>query len=149
MAAEPTVVLDHFTINVSDLDRSTRFYCEGLDFRFAREQVVGDEGAGPALVERPFRVRSRYLEGGGVLLVLNRTEVPAAPLPAYRRALGLANLAVRVDDLEARAARLVALGGTLAPSSRASFPYQGMTVDVLVVRDPDGLPIELIQRPRR
>ena len=138
------VVIDHFTINVSDHDRSTRFYCEGLGFAFGEEHSVGNEGAGPALLEGDYLVHSRHLRGGGITLILNRTEIPAEPLPPYRRQYGLTNLAVRVEDLEAALERLRALGGSPVESSRAEFEFHGAIVDVIVVLDPDGQPVELI-----
>ena len=143
----PGVILDHFTINVAELDRSTRFYCEGLGFDFVEEHVVGDEGAGPVLLEPPYRVRSRHLLGGGIRLILNLTEIPEDPLPAYRRGLGLTNFAVRVPDLEQSRSRLESLGGRPVETSRASFPFHGRVVEVIVVLDPDGFPIELVEGP--
>lgn len=139
------MIIDHFTIHVSDHARSTRFYCEGLGFEHIGDQTVGNDGAGPALVEGDFRVHSRFLRGGGVTLILNQVEISSEPLAPYRRQMGLTNFAFRVDDLVASAERLRALGGTPIESSRASFPTDGRTVDVIVVLDPDGQPIELIQ----
>jgi len=139
------MIIDHFTIHVSDHARSTRFYCEGLGFEHVADTTVGNEGAGPAMVDGDFRVHSRFLRGGGVTLILNHVEIAPEPLAPYRRQLGLTNFAFRVDDLAESTERLRTLGGTPVESSRSSFPVEDSTVELIVVLDPDGQPIELIQ----
>ena len=104
--------VDHFSINVSDQERSTRFYCDGLGFEHVEDSHHGSEAAGATLLVGEYRVHSRHLRGGGVTLILNHTEIPAEPLPGYRRQYGLTNFAVRVSDLDASAERLRACGGT-------------------------------------
>lgn len=147
----PGVVVDHVTVAVSDLERATRFYCDGLGFEQIAEHVVGNEAAVTNRIDGDFRCVSRYLSGGGITLILNRIEIPATPLPPPRRQLGLANFAVRVADLEASADRVRAAGGTVLDDTRSRFDLGGgLEAHVVVCTDPDGQLIELIeQRPAR
>jgi catechol 2,3-dioxygenase-like lactoylglutathione lyase family enzyme len=50
--------LDHFTINVSNQERSTRFYCDGLGFDHVDDRSYGNEAAGTTLLEGDYRVHS-------------------------------------------------------------------------------------------
>ena len=137
--------IDHITINVSDIERSSRFYCDGLGFEHVDDQIVGDEGAGPALSARPYRVHSRHLMvKDGIRVVLNHIEVPAEPLPEYRRQYGITNLAVYSQGIDAQMEALRGLGGKPIADSRAKFKYDNNTVDVMICLDPDGQPVELI-----
>lgn len=137
--------IDHITINVSDIDRSTRFYCDGLGFEHVDDQIVGDEGSGPALSPRPYRVHSRHLMvKDGIRVVLNRIDIPAPPLPEYRKQYGITNLAVYSQDIDTQMVVLKSLGGTPIADSRAQFSYNSTTADVMVCLDPDGQPVELI-----
>ena len=137
--------IDHITINVSDIEKSSAFYCEGLGFEHVDDQVVGDEGSGPALMPKPYRVHSRHLMvKEGIRVVLNHIEVPSQPLPEYRRQYGLTNLAVYSKDIDRQMEKLRALGGKPISDSRAQFKFEGNTVDVMVCLDPDGQPVELI-----
>ena len=137
--------IDHITINVSDIERSTGFYCDGLGFEHVDDQIVGDEGAGPALSSRPYRVHSRHLMvKDGIRVVLNHIEIPTEPLPEYRKQYGITNLSVYSQGIDAQVEKLSALGGTPVADSRAQFNYGSTTADVMVCLDPDGQPVELI-----
>ncbi len=142
--------IDHFTINVSDLERSTRFYCEGLGFEHIEDHSYGNEAAGTALVQGEYLVHSRHLRGGGITLILNWAEVSAEPLADYRRQYGLTNFAVHVKQLESHVETLRRLGGTPVESSRAKFSLNSggareqSMAEVIVCLDPDGQPVELI-----
>jgi glyoxylase I family protein len=59
--------------------------------------------------------------------------------------LGLTHLNFRVDDVDAVAARLRDLGGTVLEHTRTTF---GPEMDFLYCTDPDGTRIELMKLPR-
>lgn len=145
-----SAVWDHVSVNVSDIERSLRFYCQGLGFESIAEHVVGNEAAATNRVRGDFRMRSRYLRGqDGPMLILNHLEVPPEPLPAPRQQLGLSNFALRVEDLEAAASRVRAAGGEVFDDTRSRFDLgDGLWAEVLVCADPDGQWIELIEQRR-
>lgn len=138
--------INHFTINVTDHEKSTRFYCQGLGFKHVDDQVVGNEGAGPVLLTGDYEVHSRHLlVKEGFRIILNKTTIPSEPLPDYRRQLGLTNIAIEFNgDLDTIMAKLKALGGTPVPESKATFSG----IDVMVCLDPDGQPVEMIALPK-
>ena len=60
----------------------------------------------------------------------------------YRNQIGLTHLAFQVDDLEETVARLVSLGGTVIEETRTTLVE---TIQLVVVKDPDGTRVELVQ----
>jgi glyoxylase I family protein len=142
----PAVKLDHVTINVSDIERSTQFYTRALGFQYQLENRYGAEVANINRVQGDFRVHSRHFLGDGLTLILNRIEIPADPLPRPRLQLGLTNFAIRVDDLDAAAARVKEFGGEVFDDTRAILPIgETRSAKLVVCADPDGQWLELIQ----
>jgi catechol 2,3-dioxygenase-like lactoylglutathione lyase family enzyme len=136
----------HVGICVTDLDRSLRFYCEGLGFEAAEGFDLDDTmmpGLADALeVESPTSLRSQMITKGELkieLLAYERPEVVGSP-SASRGQLGLTHLNFIVDDIEVEADRLVGLGGTVLPSTRVSAG-----VEILFLADPDGTRVELMK----
>jgi catechol 2,3-dioxygenase-like lactoylglutathione lyase family enzyme len=136
----------HVGICVSDLDRSLRFYCEGLGFEAAEAHTVGQEFGGLLEIDA-VHLESRFIRRGGVALELLWFAEPGHTGPSDRRPmnqLGLTHLSFRVDDVGAAAAALAALGGTVHEHTRTTF---GPTLDFVYVTDPDGTRIELMRLP--
>jgi catechol 2,3-dioxygenase-like lactoylglutathione lyase family enzyme len=136
----------HVGICVADLERSLRFYCEGLGFEAAEGFDLDDTmmpGLAEALeVESPTSLRSQMITKGELkieLLAYERPKVVGSP-SASRGQLGLTHLNFIVDDIEAEAERLVGLGGTVLPSTRVS-----VGVEILFLADPDGTRVELMK----
>ena len=142
--------ISHVGICVSDLDRSLRFYCEGLGFEQVAAHQVGEEFS--ALMELDgVRLESRMLSRDGVTIELLGYETPSHIGDGRRRPmnlLGLTHLAVRVDDVDGTAATIEALGGTVVPSTRTSIDLPGAPLEFLYCTDPDGVRIELMDLPR-
>jgi lactoylglutathione lyase len=131
---------------VADLERSMRFYCEGLGFQKSRTHQVGKEFAGTVEVPDPSLV-AQFVERDGVALELLHWSEPRATGAAStrRNQLGFTHLAVRVDDVDAVARRLVACGGTLLPRTRTRIVRPSGRIDLfLIVADPDGVRVELM-----
>jgi catechol 2,3-dioxygenase-like lactoylglutathione lyase family enzyme len=135
----------HLGLCVSDLDRSLRFYCDGLGFIVAEGYDLDDtmlDGLDRAL-ETPgtVRLRSQMIRHGELKIELLYFAEPLADgTPSQRRnQLGFTHLSLHVDDVERVAARLVELGGTIIPSTRAV-----LGVPVVFLADPDGTRVELM-----
>ena len=138
----------HLGLCVGDLDRSLRFYCDGLGFTVAEgydldEQML--DGLDRALeVARPVRMRSQMITNGELKIELLHFAEPAATgrPSASRGSIGFTNLSFFVDDVDRVAAELSALGGEILTATRAQLGYE-----VVFVADPDGTRVELMAPP--
>ena len=136
----------HFGICVSDVERSVRFYCEGLGFERAESVPVGPEYS--PLVELPdISVTAQFLRRGPTTVELLCFEHPAPVGSRERRPVnqfGLTHLAFNVHDVDATAARLAGLGGSLIGTSRVTIDALGNRIELIQLTDPDGVRIELV-----
>jgi len=137
------VVFSHVGLCVSDLERSLRFYCEGLGFSKAETHEIHNEFADTLEVARDVVLTSQFIrrEDLGIELLHFRAPGHRGSPAAHRNELGLTHLSFVVPDLEATAAALVAAGGTILAATRTT----DANVDLLFLRDPDGTRIELMQ----
>ncbi len=144
-----TTTFSHLGICVSDLERSLRFYCEALDFVPAESHAVGDEFA--KLMELDGVVlSSQFVRRDGIAIELLHFASPEPVGDAVRRPmneLGLTHLSVRVHDVDAVAAAVERLGGTVVAGTRTTFEMAGASLDFVYCTDPDGVRIELMDIP--
>jgi catechol 2,3-dioxygenase-like lactoylglutathione lyase family enzyme len=148
MAADLDFAPSHLGICVSNLERSLRFYCDGLGFEKSETFRVGNE-YGPSLeVEGEVVLTSHFVRRGALALELLAYRSPRVfGAPSQRRnQLGFTHLSFVVADLEAAARHLVECGGTILPETRAGSGDPS-AVQVLFLADPDGVRIELIRYP--
>ena len=138
----------HLGLCVSDLDRSLRFYCDGLGFTagggFDLESTP-DNGLDRALeVDGPARLRSQWISHGDLQIELLSFAQPSSDgtPSAHRNHHGLTHLAFNGDDVDAAATRLVRCGGTLLAPTRSN-----PGVELVFVADPDGTRVELMGAP--
>lgn len=134
----------HTGLCVSDLDRSLRFYRDGLGFamlaQFHLTRPIAE-------VDPPVDVISQFIRLGGLTLELLAYDSPGVfGVPHHRRnQLGLTHLSFIVDDVEARARDLETVGGTILEDTRN--PAEDSSVRILFVADPDGNRVELMSFP--
>jgi catechol 2,3-dioxygenase-like lactoylglutathione lyase family enzyme len=136
-------VFSHVGICVTDLDRSLRFYCDGLGFERGESFPI-DATFGAALeVPGELSLTSQFIrrEGLAVELLHYVTPAPTGRPSEHRNQLGLTHLSFYVDDVNVTAASLVAAGGTVIESTRTT--NEG--IDLVFLHDPDGVRIELMQ----
>ena len=115
MDGNAEVTFSHVGICVSDLERSVRFYCEGLGFELVQSHTVGQE-FGPLMEIDDVALQSRFVRRDGVSIELLHFDSPGHCGEAVRRPmnqLGLTHLSLRVADLDAVAGRIESLGGTV------------------------------------
>jgi len=142
-----SVHMSHAGLCVADLDRSLRFYTEGLGFEVAEGYDVGDEVADTLEVPKGVVLRSQMIVKDGTKIELLGWTSPAVEgTPSTRRnQVGLTHLSFTVEDLPAIEARLVALGATVVESTRTHIDMGVATLDLLFLADPDGTRIELME----
>ncbi|CAB4880408.1 unannotated protein [freshwater metagenome] len=143
--AAAQVAPSHFGLCVTDLERSLRFYCDGLGFAKAEGYTLDDTML-PALarsleVGSPVAVTSQFITLGSMKIELLHYANPAVfgTPSASRGQIGFTHLSFFVDDVDASAARLVALGGTIIEATRAN-----LGIEVVFLADPDGARVELM-----
>jgi lactoylglutathione lyase len=144
-----TTTFSHLGICVSDLERSLRFYCEALDFAPAESHAVGDE-FGRLMELDGVVLRSQFVRRDAVAIELLHFTAPDQIGDGGRRPmnqLGLTHLSVRVDDVDAVAAAVERLGGTVVAGTRTTFALSGASLDFVYCTDPDGVRIELMNIP--
>jgi catechol 2,3-dioxygenase-like lactoylglutathione lyase family enzyme len=144
MAGGEAPVFSHLRINVTDLDASVAWY-QRLGFTVkatARSAETGDSVLSSA---------SMVTEGDpSFSLELTQWEDPkgtgCASSPAYHR--GLYRIALGVDDVNAAYETLAATEPLTAPEFVELPGTRLGGVTVLFMRDPDGVVVELVGRPR-
>ncbi len=135
----------HMGLCVTDLDRSLRFWCDGLGFEIAERFDLTDTIA-PGLAEAlevaaPVDLVSQMIVLGEwkfELLHYQTPQVVGAP-SATRGQLGFTHMSFWVDDVDAEAKRLVEYGGTILPTTRT---HPGIPIQFIA--DPDGARVELM-----
>jgi lactoylglutathione lyase len=144
-----TLSFSHLGICVSDLERSLRFYCEGLGFEKVGSHQVGPEFGALMEVEQ-VRLQSRMLRRDGCTIELLGFESPGTTGDPVRRPmnqLGLTHLSLRVDDVDGAASAIEAVGGAVVRGTRTTFDLPGARLDFVYCTDPDGVRIELMDLP--
>jgi len=145
------LTFSHVGICVSDLERSLRFYREALGFELVESYTVGTEFGRLMEVEGNIVLQSRFITRDAVRIELLRFDAPGFKGPAARRPmnqLGLTHLSVRVTDVDATAARIRELGGSVLDHTRTKIDNpDGSRSDFVYCTDPDGVRIELMRLP--
>ncbi|MEX0669023.1 MAG: VOC family protein [Pirellulales bacterium] len=137
---------------VSDLDKSVRFYTEGIGFKeVGGFQLSADFAADAGLTDtKPLNVRVLVLGAGDAATKLKLMQVEGtAPRPGDNEFVhshtGFRYLTIVVADTDAALARLAKLG--VKPIAKSPVPIpesiaKGMSLTC--VRDPDGNLVELL-----
>ena len=136
----PEVTGNHVGLCVTDLDRSRRFYTGALGFTEDRTLQPPDGVCSTLLrVERPVGLTAVYLSRGTFILELLHFDRPGNPAARDRTmtAPGLTHLSFTTDDLAASKAAVGELGGEVLEDTDVRA--------AVMVRDPDGQLLELIQ----
>ncbi|HVN84984.1 MAG TPA: VOC family protein [Candidatus Binatia bacterium] len=140
--------LTHIGICVSDMERSIRFYRDGLGFTHLSDLHIAGEPTDSLLQLKNVELHACYLERDGTRIELLRYASPGAVGETHPRPmnqLGLTHLSLRVTDLPAVVAALTAVGAGVIEPSRIDIP--AFNAAAVFVTDPDGTRIELVQAP--
>jgi glyoxylase I family protein len=135
----------HVGVCVSDVERSVRFYRDALGFEIERDLRVEGEPSDTLLGLSGVRLHAVYLVRDGLRLELlhyDSPRSPALPPPRAMNDLGFTHLSLQVADVDRAAVELREAGAEIVETTR--IRVAGVEVAVFV-RDPDGLPIELVR----
>jgi shikimate kinase/catechol 2,3-dioxygenase-like lactoylglutathione lyase family enzyme len=153
LAALPPHVLggrvSHVGVCVTDLERSLRFWRDGLGFTPTHAFDVGPD-FGPLMELEGVALRSQFLRRDGVTVELLHFTSPPAEGDGARRPVnkpGLTHLSVRVADVDAAAARVAQTGGSVLDATRTTFGEGVGLTDFVYCTDPDGTRVELMRIP--
>ena len=138
----------HVGICVHDLDRSVRFYRDGLGFEEAGGLEISGEPTATLMEIPDVDLRAVYLERDGLRIELLHYPSPGtvgSPEPRPMNQLGLTHFAVRVDNLDDVIAKLVPLGAVILEHTRVRVDE--FDANIIYITDPDGTRIECIQTP--
>jgi catechol 2,3-dioxygenase-like lactoylglutathione lyase family enzyme len=148
MPKPPDYAPSHLGICVARLERSLRFYCDGLGFEKAETYAVGNEYRAGLEAEGEVDLVSQFVRKDALALELLAWRSPgAAGRPSTRRnELGFTHLSFVVADVDAAARHLVSCGGTLLSATRTGRG-DPKAVQIVFVADPDGVRVELMSTP--
>ncbi len=138
----------HVGLCVSDLNRSIRFYRDGLGFEEAGGLEISGEPTASLVEISDLELRAVYLDRDGLRIELLHYPSPGSVGVAEARPmnqLGLTHMAVRVENLDDAIAKLTALGGTALEHTRIRDPEYNS--EIIYLTDPDGTRLELVQVP--
>lgn len=150
MTEDTGITLSHIGVCVSDMERSVRFYVDGLGFEPVVDYQVGPEYGALMEVDEP-AVASQFLQRDGVSIELLQFVTPGHLGDGTRREmnrLGLTHFCLRVDDVDDAARAIREAGGTVVESTRTTLELgPGMVTDFVYCTDPDGTRVELMNLP--
>lgn len=118
-------------LNVADLDQAVRFYTQGLGMKVATTIDLG-------LRSETILTFGDDPERSAILLMHDKNPAAAKPLVQGN---AFSRLVIGTSDLAALAVRLTALGYAHGPIRDASHGTR-----ILIVTDPAGFSLELVQR---
>jgi catechol 2,3-dioxygenase-like lactoylglutathione lyase family enzyme len=143
--------LFHVNVNCSDLERSRRFYTDGLGLTIGARTApeVAQPGAAFGLDrarwDASILLGPRAYEGGAIDLLQWHEPTPIGAPPARIVESGFQRLGIRVPDLDAAIELVRALGGVVWSEPFAHTLEKGGEIRLVVLGDPDGVAIELIE----
>ena len=137
----------HVSYSVSDLDRSLRFYSEGLGFQVLSDRITESPFASTVTGLSDARLRIAHLRahGQGLELIQYLDPVGAGP-PAPRPCdVGSSHICFIVDDVDGELGRLQEYGAdpVSQPQTVDGGPNAGNRC--VYFRDPDGIIMELTE----
>jgi catechol 2,3-dioxygenase-like lactoylglutathione lyase family enzyme len=144
--------IDHVGITTSDLDRSLHFYVDLLGLRLLSRNLLSGPDLAALLGFESAAIDNADLDSGdGRILELMQYVQPAGTRVTYQSSdAPTVHIAFTVPDLAAVTERLNAAGVEIISRRPLKIHAPGTAWDgaqCLYLRDPDGVILELVQRP--
>lgn len=143
--------LDHVSVTCAELERSIAFYRDALGLPFLGRGEAGEPELSTVSGHPGTRIRWAELDlGAGQLLeLIEYVEPKGVPLEQRTHDPGSGHIGLAVEDIDALHGRLTELGAAVR-SEPVTLTEEGdwNGVRTLYLTDPDGVTIELVERPR-
>jgi catechol 2,3-dioxygenase-like lactoylglutathione lyase family enzyme len=144
--------IDHVGITVADLERSLAFYGGVLGLELIDRETIADETIADLTGYDAVEMDCADLDSGdGRILELIQYRTPAGSSPAHALCDGgTVHVSLCVADLDAVLAALEDSGARIVSRRPVLFKEPGSPWDgvrCVYVADPDGVVLELVQRP--
>ncbi len=142
--------IGHVGICVTDMDRSVRFWRDGLGFEVLREFEFRGSSWKRVIEVDELDLVTKIMRRDHMTIELMAFAKPGHVGSAERspmNRLGFTHLAVWVNDVDAVARRIVEYGGKVIEETRTSFDHPKLSGKWLICTDPDGVRVELIDYP--
>jgi catechol 2,3-dioxygenase-like lactoylglutathione lyase family enzyme len=149
-ADTPNVTGAGFELSIDDTDRTVAFYRDLLGFQpdvgqaFNGDKLMADTAGTPGAQFRQSRLRLRG--SSDTIRLIEFRQIDRKPLGARLQDPGIAMLQVMVRDVDALLKTLKAGGASVV--TLGGEPVNMGPLRIVVVRDPNNLFLELIQRPQ-
>ncbi len=143
--------LFHVNVNCSDLERSRRFYTEGLGLTIGTRTAPETSQPGAAFGldrarwDASILLGPRGFEGSAIDLLQWYEPTPVGAPPRHLYETGFQRLGVRVPDLDAAIAGAVELGGATWSEPLVHSLASGQEIRIVLGNDPDGTALELVE----
>jgi catechol 2,3-dioxygenase-like lactoylglutathione lyase family enzyme len=143
--------IDHVGITVSDLDRALGFYRDMLGLRVIAENTLTESEVAELLGLDSVHLRIADLDSGDgrIVELIQYVQPKGRPIAYESSDVATTHIAFTVDDLDAVRKRLTDAGATMVSRRPITISEPGGDFDgaiCLMVRDPDGAILELVQR---
>ena len=140
--------VSHIGIVVADLERSTRFYCQGLGFERGMDSRSGNEIKVLSEFTEDVDVVCRFVRKDGLKLELMQYTGPQPIASPGRRPLnqigGPSHIALRVDDLDAALLAIEDFGGRVLHATRTRFAlFPDEDIVLCYCLDPDEVRLSI------
>jgi len=140
----------HVGLCVSNLEKSLKFYCEGLGFEQGVSYDFGNEFKRALEVkgDGDVSVTSMFISKDGFNIEFLHYAKPGfhGEPSQSRNQLGLTHISLHVDDVDATGEKLGKLGGTRLEDTMTAIPNSdGPSLKLGFFTDPDGTRIELME----
>jgi catechol 2,3-dioxygenase-like lactoylglutathione lyase family enzyme len=143
--------LFHVNVNCSDLERSRRFYVDGLGLTDGVRTAADHAQSGAAFALDRARWDAWILlgpngfDGSAIDLLEWQEPAPVGAAPATLTTCGFQRLGVNVPDLDAALGRVTELGGDPWSEPITHAIPGGGEVRIGFANDPDGTALELVE----
>jgi catechol 2,3-dioxygenase-like lactoylglutathione lyase family enzyme len=143
-----TFTLSHLGIVVADLERSTRFYCDGLGFARGAASRSGNEIRELSEFTEDVDARWQFVRKDGLSIELMQYVGPRPLQSPGRRPLnqigGPSHIALRVDDMDAALRTIREFGGQALHHTRTRFAlFPDEDIELCYCLDPDDVRLSI------
>ena len=142
--------IGHVGICVSDMERSLRFWRDGLGFEILKEFEFRGSSWKRVIEVDDLDLQTKIMRRDHMTLELMEFAKPGHVGSKDRtpmNRLGFTHLAIWVSDVDAAAKLVAEYGGTVIEETRTSFDHPKLTGRWVICTDPDGVRVELIEYP--